>query len=167
VSDLLPSRKGMRMLTKSISHKYARHGFTVLELIAVVVILGIMASVAGPAMSTIVRHNRVNRATTIIVADLQNAFATAGRQRMPVLIEADSTNRSYQFVDRKTGTVLRTRTFYGDRSEFGLNQLAFQPQTVSVFPSGVSSAPITINLADGDYSKQITASTAGFIRVSK
>jgi type II secretion system protein H len=157
----------MRMLTISTSHKYTRRGFTVLELVAVVVILGIMASVAGPAMSTIVRHNRVNRATTIVVADLQNAFATAGRQRMPVLIQADSTTRSYQFVDRKTGTVLRIRTFYGDTSEFRLNTLQFIPQTVSVFPSGVSSAPITINLADGDYSKQIKASSAGFIRVSK
>lgn len=155
------------MLINSISHKHNRRGFTVLELIAVVVILGIMASVAGPAMSKIVRHNRVNRATTIVVADLQNAFATAGRSRMPVLIEADSTTRSYQFVDRRTGTVLRIRTFYGDTSEFRLSQLAFNPQTVSVFPSGISSAPITVNLANGDYSKQITASTAGFIRVSK
>src|ERR1700680_2090600 len=101
----------MRMLINSISHKRTRRGFTVLELIAVVVILGIMASVAGPAMSRVVRHNRVNRATTIIVSDLQNAFATAGRQREPVLIQADSTTRSYQFVDRKTGTVLRIRTF--------------------------------------------------------
>jgi prepilin-type N-terminal cleavage/methylation domain-containing protein len=157
----------MRMLTESISHKYARHGFTVLELIAVVVILGIMASVAGPAMSRVVRHNRVNRATTIVVADLQNAFATAGRQRMPVLIQADSTTRSYQFVDRKTGTVLRIRTFYGDTSDFRLSTLQFIPQTVSVFPSGNSSAPVTINLASGDYSKQITASSAGFIRVSR
>jgi prepilin-type N-terminal cleavage/methylation domain-containing protein len=156
------------MRTKLDSHKYSRFGFSVIELIAVVVILGIMASIAGPAMSRIVRHNRVNRATTIVVADIQNAFATAGRERMPVLIQADSTTRSYQFVDRRTGTVLRVRTFYGgDSSEFRLNTLQFLPQTVSVFPSGVSSAKITINLADGDYSKQITASTAGFIRVSQ
>lgn len=156
------------MRIKLDSHKYSRFGFSVIELIAVVVILGIMASIAGPAMSRIVRHNRVNRATTIIVADLQNAFATAGRQRMPVLIQADSTTRSYQFVDRRTGTVLRVRTFYGgDSSEFRLSQLAFKPQTFSVFPSGVSSTPVTVALADGDYAKQITASTAGFIRVSK
>jgi len=149
------------------SHKYSRFGFSIIELIAIVAILGIMASVAGPAMSRIVRHQRVNRATTIITSDLQNAFAVAARQREPVRIQADNANRSYQFVDRKSGAVLRIRTFYGDTSEYKLSVLTFSPATIDVFPSGVSSAKLTVDLANGDYSKQITASTAGFVRVSK
>jgi Tfp pilus assembly protein FimT len=155
------------MRIRHASHKYSRLGFSVIELIAIVAILGIMASVAGPAMSRIVRHQRVNRATTLIAADLQNAFATAARSREPVRVQADNVNRSYQFVDRKSGVVLRMRTFYGDTSEYKLNVLTFTPATVDVFPNGVSSAPLTIDLANGDYSKQITASTAGFVRVSR
>jgi hypothetical protein len=84
-----------------------------------------------------------------------------------VRVQADNVNRSYQFVDRKSGVVLRMRTFYGDTSEYKLNVLTFTPATVDVFPNGVSSAPLTIDLANGDYSKQITASTAGFVRVSR
>jgi Tfp pilus assembly protein FimT len=133
----------------------------------VVAILGIMASVAGPAMSRIVRHNRVNRATMVITSDLQNAFAVAARQREPVRIQADASTRSYQFVDRKTGAVLRIRTFYGDTSEYRLNTLVFTPATLDVFPNGVASAPLTVDLANGDYSKQIKASTAGFVRISR
>jgi prepilin-type N-terminal cleavage/methylation domain-containing protein len=155
------------MRIKPASHKYSRLGFSIIEIIAVVAILGIMASVAGPAMSRIVRHNRVNRATTVITSDLQNAFAVAARQREPVRIQADATTRSYQFVDRKTGAVLRIRTFYGDTSEYRLNTLVFAPATVDVFPNGVSSAPLTVDLANGDYSKQITVSTAGFVRISR
>ena len=155
------------MQITSISHKNSRFGFSIIELIAVVAILGIMATVAGPAMSRVVRHNRVNRATTVIASDLQNAFATAARSREPVRIQADNANRSYQFVDRKSGTVLRIRTFYGDTSEYKLSILTFTPATLDVFPNGVSSAPLTIDLANGDYSKQITASTAGFVRVSR
>jgi prepilin-type N-terminal cleavage/methylation domain-containing protein len=155
------------MRIRSTSHKYSRLGFSIIELIAVVAILGIMATVAGPAMSRIVRHNRVNRATTIITSDLQNAFATAARQREPVQIQADNANRSYQFVDRKSLAVLRIRTFYGDTSEYRLSTLTFTPATIDIFPNGVSSAKLTVELANGDYSKQITASTAGFVRVSK
>jgi type II secretion system protein H len=155
------------MRTDSKNHKYSRFGFSIIELIAVVAILGIMASIVGPAMSRIVRHNRVNRATTVIASDLQNAFAVAARQRQPVRIQADNVSRSYQFVDRASGVVLRIRTFYGDTSEYKLDKLIFNNPTVDVFPSGVSSLPIQIDLANGDYSKQIKVSTAGFVRVTK
>lgn len=142
-------------------------GFTIFELLVVVAILGILATMTGPAISRIVRHQRVNRASTVIASDLQNAFAVAARQREPVRIQADETTRSYQFVDRKTGAVLRIRTFYGDTSEYRLTKLKFNPTTLDVFPNGISSAAVQIDLANGDYSKKITVSTAGFVRVSK
>jgi hypothetical protein len=83
-----------------------------------------------------------------------------------VRIQADANTRSYQFIDRKSGSILRVRTFYGDTSEYRLSTLVFNPTTIDVFPSGISSAPVTVTLANGDYQKTITASTAGFIRVS-
>ncbi|MFL5563655.1 MAG: Tfp pilus assembly protein FimT/FimU [Gemmatimonadaceae bacterium] len=155
------------MQTMSTSHKYSRPGFTMLEVLVVVVIIGVLAMIVGPATSRIVRHQRVNRAATVIAADLQNAFAVAARQRQPVRIQADAATRSYQFTDRKTGAVLRIRTFYGDTSEYRLSKLVFNPATIDVFPNGISSAKVDIDLANGDYSKKISASTAGFIRVSK
>jgi prepilin-type N-terminal cleavage/methylation domain-containing protein len=148
------------------NHKYSRRGFTMVETLVVVALIGILATMVGPAMSRIVRHQRANRAAMVISADLQNAFAVAARQREPVRIQADAATRSYQFIDRKTGAVLRIRTFYGDTSEYRLTSLVFTPATIDVFPSGISSSAVTINLANGDYAKTITASTAGFIRVS-
>lgn len=146
------------------SHKYARHGFSMMEMLVVIVILGVLSAMVGPAMSRVVRHNRVNRSATLIAADLQNAFAVAARQREPVRIQADAATRSYVFVDRKTGAILRIRTFYGDTSEYRLTRLTFTPSTIDVFPSGVSSAALVVDLANGDYTRQVTASTAGFIR---
>jgi type II secretory pathway pseudopilin PulG len=149
---------------KANNHKSVRLGFTLAEILVIIAILGILATMSGPAMSRVVRHNRVNRSATVIAADLQNAFAVAARQRQPVRIQADPATRSYQFVDRRTGQVLRIRTFYGDTSEYRLTSLVFTPSTIDVFPSGISSAALTVDLANGDYSRQITASTAGFIR---
>jgi Tfp pilus assembly protein FimT len=155
------------MRNKPDSHKYSWFGFSMIELLVIVAILGIMATVAGPAMSRIVRHQRVNRATTLIAADLQNAFATAARQRQPVRIVADNVSRSYIFVDRFSGITLRMRSFYGDTTEYKLTTMTFTPATIDVFPDGVSSARLTVDLANGDYSKQISASTAGFIRIAR
>ena len=154
------------MAKRNIKNAHYSHlGFTIFELLVVVAILGILATMTGPAISRIVRHQRVNRAATVIASDLQNAFAVAARQREPVRIQADENTRSYQFVDRKTGAVLRIRTFYGDTSEYRLTKLKFNPATIDVFPNGVSSAKVDIDLANGDYSKKISASTAGFVRV--
>ena len=155
----------MAKLSSKNANSRARGGFSLFELLIVVVILGVLATMVGPATSRIVRHNRVNRAATVIASDLQNAFAVAARQREPVRIQADAASRSYQFIDRKSGNVLRIRTFYGDTSEYRLTSLVFNPTTIDVFPSGISSAAVTINLANGDYARQITASTAGFVRV--
>jgi prepilin-type N-terminal cleavage/methylation domain-containing protein len=153
------------MRTTRVNHKSFRLGFSLFELLIVIVIMGILASMVGPAMSRIVRHNRANRAATVIAADLQNAFAVAARQREPVRIQADAATKSYQFIDRRTGAVLRIRSFYGDTSEYRLTSLVFTPATIDVFPAGVSSGPLQVDLANGDYARRITASSAGFVRL--
>lgn len=155
----------MRERSTAAVPRLARRGFSMIELIAVISIFGLLAAIAGPPMSRVIRHTRVNRAASVIASDLQNAFAVAARQRQPVRIQADASTRSYQFIDRKTGAVLRIRTFYGDTSEYRLTSLVFTPTTIDVFPSGVSSSAITVALANGDYARQITASSAGFVRV--
>lgn len=127
-------------------------------------VLGILATIAAPSINRAIRHQRVNKAAAIIAADLQNVFAMAGRQRAPVHLASDPTAKSYTFSDRKTGTVFQTRSL-GSTSEYQIGTLTFSPTTVDMFPNGISSSALTVTVGTGDYSRTITASTAGFVRV--
>lgn len=140
-------------------------GFTIIELLIVVLVLGIAATFATPPISRFIRHDRVNRAAAVVRSDLASIFALAGRQRSPVRLTANNTARTYTITDRKTGSVLRSRDF-GPASEYSLTALSISPSTIDVFPNGVSSAAVTTVVTGGDYSRTVTATTAGFVRIA-
>ena len=89
--------------------KPRRAAFTLLEMVAVMTIMGLLVAISVPKIARIMRHERVNHAAQIVVADLQNGFAMAGRQRAPVRLTFTSSTKSYVFTDRATGTVFQIR----------------------------------------------------------
>lgn len=142
---------------------HRRSAFTLIELLIVMIILVTAIGTAAPRISSALRHTRVNRATTLVTADLQSAFSLASRQRKPVSIAVNSSTLTYTIADKLSGTVLRKRLL-GSGSEYRLSSVAFSPAAVDVFPNGVSTAALTITLVAGEYSRQITASTSGLVR---
>ncbi len=141
-----------------------RKGFSIVELLLVVALLGIIAGMVAPKIGSMVQHQRVNKAAAIVVADLQNVFAMAGRQRAPVRMTSNLSAKTYTFADRRTGTVFQTRNL-GNTSEYRLGTLTFNPATVDMFPNGISSAALIVTVGAGTYTRTITASTAGFVRL--
>ena len=115
-------------------------------------------------LATIMRHERMNRAAQVVVADLQNGFAMAGRQRAPVRLTFTPTTKTYVFSDRLTGTVYQTRVM-NKVSEYALTTLTADPTQVDILPNGIGTAPITVTIAQGDYTRTVTASSAGFVRL--
>ena len=140
-------------------------GFSMLEMLLVLIIIGLLVGIAIPKIARIVRHERVNRAAQVLVLDLQNGFAMAGRQRAPVRLTFTPSTKSYVFTDRASGTVLQTRSM-ATGSEYSLSSLSTTATTVDILPNGIGSVAFTVTLANGDYSRAITASTAGFVRMS-
>ena len=67
-----------------------RSGFTLTELLMVIVILGILATLATPRVYQTVARAKVNQAAGVIAADLEQAVTLAGRRRQPVVVSLES-----------------------------------------------------------------------------
>lgn len=150
---------------------YRASGFTILEMLLVVIIIGVLSAITVPKIARQMRHERVNRAAQVIVQDLQNGFSIAGRQRAPVRLTFSTAALKYEFTDRATGVVLQTRLLsvgseYSITSMEAKNWTTDTPITmVDVLPNGIGSTAFKVKVANGDYSRWIYASTAGFVRL--
>ena len=138
-------------------------GFSMLEMLIVLIVIGLLVAITVNKTSRIMRHERVNRAAQIMVQDFQNGFAMAGRQRAPVRLTFTASTKTYVFTDRSSGTVFQTRSM-GSGTEFALSTLAPSVTTVDILPNGIGSTAFSVNLTQGDYTRQVTASSAGFVR---
>ena len=154
------------MLTHSRhSDRARRAGFSLIEMLLTVSMLGIMIGMAAPKVSKDISHSRVNKAAQIVAGDLQQALSLAGRQRRPVRVVVDGSAKEIQLIDRVSGRLISRRNL-GDVSEFKLYSVAGSPSTVDVLPHGVATATTIVTLSAGDYSRSVTMTRGGHVRVS-
>ena len=140
-----------------------RSGFSMLEMLIVLIVIGLIVKITVNKTSRIMRHERVNRAAQVVLQDLQNGFAMAGRQRAPVRLTFTPSTKTYVFTDRATGTVLQTRVM-GYGTEWQLSTLSSDVSPIDVLPNGIGTAPFVVTLTLGDYTRKVAASSAGFVR---
>ena len=141
-------------------------GFTIYEAMMVLLIVGIVVGALTPSVRRQLTRARINRAANVMAADLFLAQSIAGRQRVPVRVSYDVTNKIVTVVDsRASATNYLTRRF-GTDSDFKLQSLAATPTTVLVMPNGMASAGLTVTLSDGTFQRRVRMTRAGLIRVS-
>ncbi len=144
--------------------KVERAGFTLIELIIVVVIFSIVTTAALPAVSLITTHARVNQAAAVVGHDLAVAVSSAARQRTPIRIARGGDRQSMTVAERASGTVLETR-WLGPDTQYGLDSVSFSATPIDLFPSGFTSSALTVTVWGRGYSRQVTMSRAGWVRV--
>jgi hypothetical protein len=125
-------------------------------------LMGIIATIATRSSASIMTHSRVNRATSVVAADLSSAFTLAERERKPIRIRRDNST-TYSIRDRVTDSVYTTRDL-GSSSEYNLS-VAFSQSPVDVFPNGFASSALTVTLTSLSYVRTVTMTRAGAIRV--
>jgi prepilin-type N-terminal cleavage/methylation domain-containing protein len=142
-----------------------RHGFTIMELLVVMVVGTIMLAVVAPNISRALTLTRVQRAAAVVAADLQLAHTLAARQRVPVRITIDPASYILR-VHRGTtpDTVFSVRRLDGT-SEYPLDGLVTSSTSVTVFPNGMASGPLRMTLQAGGSSRVVSMTRVGQVRV--
>jgi type IV fimbrial biogenesis protein FimT len=142
-----------------------RAGFSLIEMMVTVSMLGIMVGMVAPNVSKDISHSRVNSAARVIAADLEQALSMAGRQRRPVRVVIDGSAKEIRLIDRVSGNLISRRAL-GDLSEYKLYSVAGAPSTVDLLPHGVATASTIVTISAGGYSRTVTMTRGGHVRLS-
>ena len=133
----------------------SRRGFTLVEMMVIIVIVGLMATVSAPPLFRYVQSNRLQTSVDRMAADLQYArsLSVANSQ----ILRFTATEAGYQLLNPNTGVVIRGHEF-----EHGLGLDV--DQTADFYPWGMADARI-FNLSNNSGARQINLLPTGLVEV--
>lgn len=142
-----------------------RPGFSLIELLAVVVVFGILASVAVGAFRRYVEVTAADRAAAILVGDLSRARSYAVQRRGVVSLVVDEANLSYE-IRPPGGPVLAVQDF--GASDPPLTALDIQLADSAVFNARglMLTGPLRVDLTRYGASRRVEVSALGRARVT-
>lgn len=122
--------------TSTTRHRDRRGGYTLAELLIVIVIAGIIASIAVPRLSTMIRHLSARSAVSTVVSDLTLARTQAVREGRTVSLTVTGTGTYQVTVDQGADPdrVLKTVDVSGTQKNVSLTP---NPTTISFDPRGM------------------------------
>jgi prepilin-type N-terminal cleavage/methylation domain-containing protein len=138
-------------------------GFTLIEMLIVVSVIGIGLIIGVPRVRAMIMRQQIDRTAQIVASDIRAAFTSAARGRVPVRIVFSPSTTIYAITNRVTGdTILRRDFGNGDLRVAGVTGSI---ATMDVFPNGIATGADTITIAGTGYSRTISVSRVGFVRV--
>lgn len=156
-------------LPRSLMHRNTRHGFTMIELLIVIMTVAILTAVAYPRFARSVSAQAVSAASTVAAADLEAAFSLAARTRRPMVYACDASLRRCRVTDQATGAV-RSERLYDRTSGFEVTTLTWAPQNsgqaVVIGSSGLATQGFSIILSHGASTKRVVVLRSGLIRIN-
>lgn len=143
-----------------------RRGFTTIELMLALVVFGILTAMAMAKVGGTIARSKVDRAASVVAADLENAFSTGGRLRQPLVLRCDCANRTYRLNDALNGAALRSQRNLGTESQYTVTTMSFTPDSVTILPPGRLSSPLQVDITVNGVRRRISMSSAGFVRIT-
>ena len=154
------TKKGMRQRPRAL-----RRGFSLLELLIVIVIVGLIAAISMGRISTMMTGWRVSRAAQAYSEELQSAFALVGRNRKPLTITLDVTNMELRISDRNN--VVYRRRNIGPTSAYKLTaaDVSASRLSVEIYPPGLAADSMSVVIKRNGSFRRIRMLRGGLVQV--
>jgi prepilin-type N-terminal cleavage/methylation domain-containing protein len=149
-----------------------RRGFTMVELLIVLGMMGILISVAMGRTSRMITAYRVNNAAQALASELHTAFAIVGRNRKPLILSFDKTKMQLRLVNRAGTDTFRLRAF-GPTSEYRLKSSDVSvvpnayPVTLEIFPPGLASDSLSIIISKNGTARRVRMLRGGLVQICR
>jgi prepilin-type N-terminal cleavage/methylation domain-containing protein len=148
-----------------------RSGFTMIEMIVVFVVVAAVVMISIRSVGDTLRRDRVAKATAILGADIEQAFAIAARQRLPVMMILDRANKTFSVIDRNTTSMIYRRRSFAKTADYGVDTLYANKDTIFIMPNGLATDTLNLTLRISSqggtyYTKSVRSSIAGMVRVN-
>lgn len=144
----------------------SRDGFTITEVLIVLILVGIIGGFAFRRVGSMLAQTRVQRAASVVAADLKVAHSMAGRQRQPIRISIDPAARVFRLRDYATPATVYLERHFHDAGEYPVDTFQTSEMSLLVYPNGLAEKAVVITLVAAGRSRIITMSRAGQVRVS-
>ena len=142
-----------------------------IELLVVFVVFGLVVMISIRSVGDTIRRDRAAKAANILGSDIEQAFAVAARQRMPVIVALNRANKTVSIIDRASPTQVYRRRSFAKTADYGVDSLYANRDTIVIMPNGIAtnSMDITLRIATRGgtyYTKQVGVSVGGMVRVN-
>jgi prepilin-type N-terminal cleavage/methylation domain-containing protein len=144
---------------------FLRRGFSMMELLVVLVITGVVTGLSMGRFSNIIARERVAKAADGIANDIRTGFAIPGRIRRPVRIRVDLAAMQLLITDRAQSTTYRSTAFGSRYNIQGSNVTVYPSSPLEIYPNGFASDTMLITLTSNGISKSVRVSKAGMVQV--
>jgi type II secretion system protein H len=132
-----------------------RQGFNLIELMVVIAIVGIIATISAPPIYRYVQGNRLQTSADRLAADLQ--YARSLSISNGTILRFTSTPAGYQLTNPVTGDLLREKNFaHGMELD--------QATTADFFPWGMAQ-PAVFNISNSSGARVINLMPTGIVEV--
>lgn len=133
----------------------SRQGFTLVEMMLVISLVGVMAAMAAPPFVRYLASNRLATQADRMVADLQYARSLSVSNAQ--ILRFSVTEAGYTLTNPISGVVLR-------EYDFGAGLGLDVAQTADFFPWGMAD-PVVFTMSNPAGTKQITLMPTGLVEV--